>query len=412
MGAIKNGTKNSLHYIKVLLKWVLISMIVGIIGGVLGSIFHECIAYVTNLRSENNWIIYLIPIGGLVIVTLYSLVHKKVDTNLVIESIQTEKDVPWYMAPLIFIGTVITHLFGGSAGREGAALQLGGSIGYNLGKLFKLNKNDTHVIIMAGMSAVFAAMFGTPITASFFALEVTSVGIMYYAALLPCVIASICAKEISLMFGITPVSFIIENVPGFNFFMITKIAFLAILCALVCILFCYSMKCCEKLSEKYIKNNYLRVFIGGVIIVLLTLLVGNNDYNGAGMNIVSDAISGNAKPEAFILKILFTVITLSAGFKGGEIVPSFFIGSTFGCVIGSYLGIPPGFAAGIGLVALFCGLVNCPVTSLLLAVELFGVTGIEYFVLACALSYMMSGYCGLYKSQKIIYSKLDTNILN
>ncbi len=412
MNIFKNGVNNPLNYIKVFLKWIIISLLIGIVGGFLGSIFHECIDIVTNIRLNNKWVIFLLPLGGLVIALIYSHTRKKIDTNCVIDAIKTDSDVPWYMMPAIFISTVITHFLGGSAGREGAALQLGGSIGYNIGRLLKLNKNDMHIIIMAGMSAVFTAMFGTPLAAAFFALEVTSVGIMYYAALLPCIIASLCAKAVADALSIAPVSFTIPYLPDLSVLNSLKVIILSIMCALVCILFCTTMKKCESLFKKHLKNTYIRAFIGGLIIIILTIIVGNSDYNGAGMNIISNAISGNANAEAFILKIIFTVITISAGFKGGEIVPAFFIGSTFGCVAGAALGLPPGFSAAIGLIALFCGLVNCPVSSLLLGIEIFGGVSIEFFALTCAVTYLMSGYCGLYKSQKIVYSKLKAELLD
>ena len=191
-----------------------------------------------------------------------------------------------------------------------------------------------------------------------------------------------------------------------------KVVILAVLCAAISILFCVAIKKCEHGMEKLIRNNYLRAAAGGAVIVLLTLVVRTHDYNGAGMEVISRAISGEARPEAFILKIIFTAITISAGFKGGEIVPAFFIGSTFGCVCGSLLGLDPGFAAAIGFVALFCGVVNCPVASMMLSLEVFGAEGIIFFAVVCGVSYMMSGYSGLYKSQKIVYSKLSDEYID
>ena len=186
----------------------------------------------------------------------------------------------------------------------------------------------------------------------------------------------------------------------------------AILCALVSILFCPSIKYFTNLSKKRIPNSYLRAFLGGCLIVVLTILVRTTDYNGAGMDVISRAMEGIAKPEAFLLKIIFTVITISAGFKGGEIVPTFFIGSTFGCVVGGLLGLEPSFGAAIGFVALFCGVVNCPIASILLALEVFGSKSILIFAIVCGVSYMMSGYYGLYSSQKIMYSKLEAKYIN
>ncbi|MBE6910960.1 MAG: chloride channel protein [Ruminococcaceae bacterium] len=415
MNLIKQSTKTSLEYIKIFLKWTIIAAAVGSIGGVLGSLFHEAVELVTGIRMENSWLVYLLPVGGLLIVALYSLSGTKLDTNRVIESIRTEKDIPWYMAPFIFVGTVITHLLGGSAGREGAALQVGGCIGYNLGKIIKLNKSDLHIIVMAGMSAVFTAMFGTPMTAVLFALEVTSVGVIYYAGLLPCVVSSLVAYGISVVFGLSPVAFSVASFPSFTVENAARVGVLSLLCAIVCVVFCFTMKKSEEVSKRFLKNGFLRIFIGGLLIVGLTVLCGSNDYNGAGMHIIERAIGGEANTFAFILKIVFTSITVAAGFKGGEIVPTFFIGATFGCVVAPLLGLDPGFGAAIGFIALFCGVVNCPIASLMLAFEVFGGVALPAFMIACAISYMMSGYTGLYKSQKIVYSKLeakyvDTNV--
>ena len=414
MKFFKENIKSSFDFIKVFIKWFVIASLVGLVGGVVGCIFHESIDIATHLREEKSWIIFLLPIGGLVIAAIYSFFRSKgrIDTNRVLEAVRENEKVPFVMIPLIFVSTVITHLLGGSAGREGAALQLGGSIGYNIGKTFKLNKKDLHIIVMSGMSAVFSALFGTPLTAAFFAMEVVCVGMLHYAAIVPTVISAIVGYKISLMYGLSPVRFLNIEVLDISFGMFVKVAALSVLCALVSILFCYTIKKCEDYFEKWFKNIYVRAFVGGVIIVILTLLVRTYDYNGAGMDVIKNAMAGNAKYEAFLLKIIFTAITISAGFKGGEIVPTFFIGSTFGCILGPVLGLDAGFSSAIGFVALFCGVVNCPVASVMLALEVFGANGILFFALASGVSFMMSGYSGLYKSQKIFYSKIDDDVID
>ena len=414
MDTLKITLNSSFQYLKTLVKWIVISVIVGFLGGVFGSVFHESIDIATNYRTAHPWIIYLLPVGGVLIAALYFLFKSKgkIDTNRVIESARDDERVPLIMAPLIFVSTTITHLLGGSAGREGAALQLGGSIGYNIGKFMRLKENDLHIIVMTGMSAVFAALFGTPLTAAFFAIEVVSIGVMHYAALVPCVISAVVAYEIALLFGIKPVFFGGIAFGEVTVVSIMQVILLAALCALVSILFCQSIKKTEHFAEKFLKNRFLRAGIGGLIIILLTLLFQTYDYNGAGMYVIENAIAGHARYEAFLLKILFTAITIAAGFKGGEIVPAFFIGSTFGCVAGTFLGLGGAFGASIGFVALFCGVVNCPVASLILAVEVFGGQGILFFAIACAVSFMMSGNFGLYKSQKILYSKLDERYID
>lgn len=400
-------------YLKSFVKWIVIAVIVGLVGGSVGSIFHIAIDYATEIRMKSPWVIYLLPVGGILIAAFYHLARKKghIDTNRVLEAVRKDEKVPLVMAPLIFVSTVITHLLGGSAGREGAALQLGGSIGYNVGKVFRFKNSDMHIIVMAGMSAVFAALFGTPMTAAFFSIEVVSVGIMHYAAIVPCVISAVLASQTALLAGLHPVRFDLVAIPSVSAPELLRIIILALLCAAVSIAFCWMLEKVEHYMNKFISGKFSRAFAGGMMIVFLTVLVGTYDYNGAGMDIISRAILGEARWEAFAIKILFTAITIGAGFKGGEIVPAFFIGSTFGCVIGTVMGIDPGFAAAIGFVSLFCGAVNCPVASLLLSIEVFGAEGLIFFAIACGISYMMSGKFGLYKSQELIYSKILDEVI-
>ena len=411
---MKKQIKQIWKFALTFIKWIAIAAATGAVGGLIGAAFHTSVERVTEFRGEFPFLIYFLPPGGLVIVFIYKIckASHKLGTNNVIKSARQEEHLPWVLAPLIFVSTVITHLFGGSAGREGAALQLGGSIGTMLGRLFRLDEKDLSLIVTCGMSAVFAALFGTPITATFFVLEVVNVGIMQYSGLIPSLFAALTAYGVSLMFGVEPVHYGLNFVPAIDFINIVKIVGIGIVCAIVSIMFCLIMEGIHKIYSKYLKNLYLRAFVGGVAIILLTLSVGSYDYNGAGMNIVSDALSGKARPEAFILKMIFTAVTIGAGFKGGEIVPTFFVGSTLGCVLGSIFGIDSGFCAALGLIALFCGVVNCPVASLVLSVELFGAEGLIFFAVVVGISYMLSGYFGLYSSQKIIYSKLKAEYIN
>lgn len=414
MVKMKENFTSTTEYLKAFSKWVLLSVLVGLVGGALGSVFHLLIDYVTELRVEKGFLLYFLPVGGLLIAAIYHLFSSKgkIDTNRVIISVRKDEKVPFVMMPLIFVSTVITHMLGGSAGREGAALQLGGSLGYNFGKLFRLNEKDIHIIIMAGMGAVFAALFGTPLTAAIFAIEVVTVGVIHYGAIVPCTIASLTAYLVSGMFGLTGVRFTEVLFGEVTPKGLVQVALLAILCAVVSILFCFVMKKCEHIMDKILHNRYLRIFIGGMMIVVLSILLGTRDYNGAGMDVITRAMNGDANGEAFLLKIIFTAITISAGFKGGEIVPAFFIGSTFGCVAGPLLGLDASFAAAIGFIALFCGVVNCPIASIILSIEVFGAQGLLYFALACAITYMMSGYYGLYHSQKIMCSKINDEYID
>lgn len=406
-----NSAKN---YVKTFIKWVIFAGITGFIGGIIGTLFHVSVEKATEFRVMNSWILYFLPVGGIAIAVFYKLFNMSdsTGTNQIINSIRTEDHVPFVLAPLIFISTVITHLLGGSAGREGAALQLGGSIGSFVGRIFHLDNKDMHLIVLCGMSGVFSALFGTPLTATLFAMEVISIGVIYYSSLVPCLVSSLVAYGVSLYFGIEPVHYVLSYIPALNVGTIATTVVLAALCAVLSIIFCVSMHKTEHFMENKIPNDYIRGLAGGLIIVILTVFLKTGDYNGAGMNIVGNAINGMVKPEAFLLKIIFTAITIGAGFKGGEIVPTFFIGSTFGCFVGGLLGLNPGFSAAIGLVSLFCGVVNAPIASIILSLELFGAEGLLLFAIACSVSYMLSGYYGLYSSQKIVYSKLKAEFIN
>lgn len=406
--------KHAYDYLITFVKWLLISAVTGTVGGVVGAVFHLSVDKATEFRTENSYIIYFLPIVGVLIVLIYKLLKLDdgIGTNDILIAVRKkEKGVPFLLAPAIFASTVLTHLCGGSSGREGAALQLGGSIASAVGKIFKVGEKDFPLVLMCGMAAVFSALFLTPLTAAFFAMEVISVGIIYYSALVPTLCAALVGYKISIIFGAVPLDYCI-NVPIVNFSNSVSVGVLAAACALLSIVFCVAMHGGGMLFGKFVKNSYLRAAIGGMLVLAMTFACGTYDYNGAGMGVVDAAIAGQAVPEAFLLKMIFTAITIGSGFKGGEIVPAFFIGSSFGCVVGSLLGLDAGFSAAIGLVALFCGVVNCPAASIFLSVELFGSEGILFFAAACAVSYFLSGYSGLYSGQKIVYSKLKAEYIN
>lgn len=411
---VKAYWKKIRHNIKLFWKWVIMSIITGLTVGGFSTLFAFCMNSATNYRENHNYIIFFLPFAGIITVFLYSIFNYKNDkgTNLVLSTIHAKSEIPFKMAPLIFITTILTHMFGGSAGREGAALQLGGSIGNQLGRWFKFDDSDKRIVILCGMSAAFSAVFGTPMAAAVFSMEVVSVGVMYYAALVPCVFSSLIASYFATNFGIRGENFQFINFPEPNILNTIEIVCLSVICAALSVVFCMLLHSTGNLFRKYLKNPYIRIFLAGSAIVLLSLLFNTNDYNGAGINVIARAIKGDAVPYAFAVKMIFTAITIEAGFRGGEIVPSFFIGATFGCVFGNLIGFSPSVCAAIGLISLFCGVTNCPITSLLISFELFGAGGIPYFLIAVAVSYFMSGYYGLYHDQTIVYSKYKAKYIN
>ena len=411
MERLKERVAHIGQYAVTLLKWMVLGGVIGLVGGIIGSLFHIGVDTATQARLAHPWVLYLMPVGGLAIVGLYQLTKTEgKGTNDIIASVHFGEQVPGLLVPVIFVSTVITHLCGGSAGREGAALQIGGGIGYQAGRLLRLGEKDLPLATLCGMSGVFAALFGTPLTATVFALEVISVGVLYYAGLVPCLTAALTGYLVSVLMGVPPTRFTV-TVPGLEVRTMLLVIVLALLCAVVSILFCRGLHGVEHLLKRTLKNPYLRVAVGAAVLIGLTLLT-NGDYNGAGMEVIGRAIAGQADPWAWVWKLLFTAITIGCGFKGGEVVPSFFVGAAFGCVAAGWLGLPAGFGAAMGLVSVFCGAVNCPLASIILSVELFGSGDLLYFAMACSISYLISGYCGLYSSQTILYSKLRAEFIN
>lgn len=397
-----------------LMKWLIFAILVGFLVGVAGSLFHLTLEWAAETRMAHPWLLFLLPVGGLAIVAAYRFSGMADDkgTEMVLTSIRSGQPMRLRTAPLIFFATAVTHLFGGSAGREGAALQLGGSISSALGKLLSLDERDERIITMCGMAAGFSALFGTPLSAAIFAMEVESVGVMYYAAIVPCLLSSLLAQKAAAFFHIPPTAFLVTDVPDLDANSIISIIILGILCGLLSNLFCRAMGLGGAFYRKLTSNPWIRVFAGGCIVVVLTLLSGTGDYNGAGMEVIKAALGGEAYPLAFLLKMLFTALTLNAGFKGGEIVPSFFVGATFGCIAAPFLGLSASFGGAVAMIAVFCGVTNSPMTSILLGYELFIGVGIEPLALVAAISYMTSGYHSLYHQQKIIYSKIQPKYIN
>lgn len=398
---IRQGGAAAGRYAWTVVKSLLLAVVLGALCGALGAGFHRAIDLAAQARDAHRWLLWLLPLGGLLVLGLYRLCRVSFDagTNLIIESVSADADVPILLAPLIVVGTVISHLLGASVGREGAALQLGGSVGQNLGKLLRLSDRETRVAAQCGMAACFAAMFGTPLAAAVFVVEVIRVGRMGYHALLPCLCASMTAHLTALSLGAEPLRFTLGSLPDMGWLSLARSAGLGVGCAAVSILLCVCLEEGGHLAKTYIKNPYLRIGLGGGAMALLTVGFGLYDYAGAGTQVIHRALAGDARPESFLIKLGLTALCVAAGFRGGEIVPTLFIGSTFGCVAGPLLGLEPGFAAAAAMIAVFCSAVNCPMASLLLACELFGTQEVGLMAVAACTSFVLSGKFGLYASQ-------------
>ena len=407
----------ALPSVRALFQWLGLAALTGLACGLAGAAFAWCVSQVTALRSAHPWLLLCMPVAGLLIVWSYRVCGMENDsgTNQIIASVRGQSRPPVRLAPLIFLGSVLTHLTGGSAGREGAALQIGGSISAGFGRLLRLKEENVNTIIQCGMAGLFSALFGTPITATVFALEVVDVGHLQYAALFPSLLTALIANAIprwlSRWLDLSAESYHLMGAPELGPASLLQCGALAILAALLSIVFCVLMHKTGHLYKKFIPNQYLRSLAGAAFVIALTVIEGSGDYNGAGGSIIELAVEGEVRvPWAFLWKMLFTALTLGAGFRGGEIVPSLAIGATFGCVAGPLLGMDPAFGAAIAMIAMFCGVVNCPIASIFLAIELFHGEGLLFFALACALSFLLSGNQSLYSSQNIIFSKLEARL--
>ncbi len=405
---ITQKAKHSALYVSAFVKWSFFSLIVGCVGGGVGALFAHLISFVTDVRMNNEWLLYLLPLGGVAIALIYHLLKvEHQGTNQVFEAVRSEKKVPCRLAPAIAISAGITHLLGGSAGKEGAALQLGGSVATLIGRIFRCDDKDRHILTVSGMAAVFAAVFGTPMGAAVFAVEVVSVGYVSLSALYPSFASALVAYLFAVRLGVHPERFNVDIIPEISAVYLGKVLVLAVVVAVVSIVFCLAMKHSHEAFEKYIRNPYIRAVVGGVVVIALTLLVGTRDYNGGGMHIIEGIFHGEGVSKwAFLLKIIFTAITIGSGFKGGEIVPTLFIGATLGFTMADAVGMPVAFCAAVSMVALFASVTNCPIATVFLAVELFGGEGLLYYALAIFVAFVLSGYFSLYTGQKIVFSKI------
>ena len=410
----KQIARRAAEYALAAVRWIPAAVLIGLICGAVGAGFHHLIRLAALFRAGHGWVIFLLPAGAVVIALLYKALRLAPDvgTNLVLEAVRSENAVPPALAPAMLISTVLTQFVGGSAGREGAALQIGGSLAGGVARLLRVKEENQHLLILCGMAAVFSALFGTPVGAAVFVLEVASVGRFLYSALVPCLCASVTAAELSRALHGEVMRMTLPVLDG-GAVLTLQTAALAIACALLSIVFCLVVHQTGHFAARAVKNQYLRALILGCALLGLTLLSGTRIYNGAGMDFVERAVAGERVDwYAFLLKLIFTAITLAAGYKGGEIVPTFFVGAAFGAVAGPLLGLNASFAAAIGMIGMFCGVVNCPFAALFLAIEIFGGAYLVPFAVTCALCYVFSGYFGLYSSQHILRSKVGTELID
>ncbi len=394
--------------LRYLLRWIPLAVLAGVLGGTASAVLLLSLNWATATREAHRWIIALLPVAGLLVGLMYKYVGTSVEAgnNLILDEIHDPKrTIPIRMTPLILIGTFITHLFGGSAGREGTAIQTGASLADQLGRPFRTNAVERRVLLMCGISAGFASVFGTPMAGAVFALEVLAFGTVSYDAIVPCFLAAFVGDFTTHAWGVHHTLYAVSGVPALRLTGLLWAAVAGAVFGLAAQAFARLTHAVGRLFKRYISWSPLRPFVGGVVVALAVLALGTTRYIGLGIPTIQAAFGPRHDPQDWMLKLLFTAVTLGAGFKGGEVTPLFFIGATLGNALAWVLPLPPQLLAGMGFVAVFAGAANTPIASSLMAIELFGSEAGAYAAIACVFSYLFSGDAGIYASQRIGSSK-------
>lgn len=392
-----------------LLKWIVLGSGVGVLAGTASAFFLKSLDYVTGVRMANPWLLFLLPLGGALVSYLYSKYggSSSKGNNLILEQIQSDSEaVPLRMAPLVLFGTLITHLFGGSAGREGTAVQMGGSLAEWFGRMLRVKPVDRRILLICGISGGFGSIFGTPLAGTVFGLEVLAIGLISHEALIPAFVASFVGNLTAASFwGISHVHYPIGEIPALTMPVLLKVVLASILFGLTSTLFSELTHALKRGYTRLFRNPVLKSAVGGVVVIVLVYVLGTRDYLGLGLPLIESSFTGEVTPFAFLGKLVFTSLTLGAGFQGGEVTPLFAIGATLGHALAEMLHLYAPFLAGLGFIAVFCGAANTPVACFLMGIELFGGEGAVYFFIACLVSYLFSGHSGIYTSQQIGISK-------
>ncbi|MGI4853152.1 MAG: voltage-gated chloride channel family protein [Janthinobacterium lividum] len=401
---LDNPLKDFASVLRYLLRWVPIAVLTGMMAGTASALLIWSLNLATRIREAHIWLIALLPVAGLLVSCLYQYLGADLErgNNLIIDEVHDpHQTVPLRLTPLILFGTFMTHVFGGSAGREGTAVQTGASLADQLGRPFRMSAVERRILLMCGISAGFASVFGTPLAGAVFGLEVLAIGAVSYEALVPCIVAAFTGDLVTRDWGIVHGSIDILFIPNVDAKGLLVSALAGAIFGLVAMAFARSAHAIADLCRKYITWIPMRPFAGGIVVALGVWAIHSTKYIGLGDKGIEAAFTGPQPAVDWIGKFLFTVVTLGSGFKGGEVTPLFFIGATLGNALGNILPLPTPLLAGLGFVGVFAGAANTPIASTLMAMELFGAEAGAFAGVACIFSYLFSGNSGIYQSQKV-----------